>query len=81
MMVYYCILAGIGFLLNIWLYVDDIKNRGGILNKVDKGGKDEDDVGLNNLQASPTVDQRRKAEQMLGQTNGEEDQEIDMKIK
>jgi len=32
----------IGFLVNIWLYLDDKNNRGGVLAKVDKGEKLED---------------------------------------
>lgn len=33
---YFDVLALIGIVLNVWLYVDDLKNRGGILNRVDK---------------------------------------------
>ena len=40
-MIYYSALAFIGVLLNTWLYIDDMKNRNGILNKVDKGDEDE----------------------------------------
>ena len=28
--------AAIGFLINLWLYTDDIKNRGSVLNNVEK---------------------------------------------
>lgn len=64
MMVYYCVLSGIGFLLNCVLYYDDINKRGGVLNNVDKG-ESEEDAGLNNLMASPTPDQRRVADDNL----------------
>ena len=40
--VYFEVLAVIGILLNLLLYFDDLKNRGGILNRVDKGEKLED---------------------------------------
>ena len=40
--VYFELLAIIGICFNLLLYFDDIKNRGGILNKVDKGEKLED---------------------------------------
>lgn len=32
----------LGFFVNIWLYFDDKRNRGGILDKIDKGDKLED---------------------------------------
>ena len=37
MMVYFSILAIIGIGINLWLYLDDIRNRDGILDKCDKG--------------------------------------------
>ena len=40
--IYFELLAIIGICFNLLLYVDDIKNRGGILNRVDKGEKLED---------------------------------------
>ena len=36
-LVYFCALCVVGFLINLLLYVDDITNRGGVLDKVDKG--------------------------------------------
>ena len=42
---YYSLLALMGIALNIWLYVDDIRNHDSILNKVDRGetnGKSEE---------------------------------------
>ena len=35
LMLYFCSLASIGFLLNAWLYQDDIANRGGVLNAIE----------------------------------------------
>jgi len=32
--------AMIGLIFNIWLYVDDIKNRGGVLDEIKKKVKD-----------------------------------------
>ena len=55
-LVYFEVLGGIGLCLNLLLYFDDIKNRGGVLNRVDKA--EELDV----LMASPTVDSRKKAQ-------------------
>ena len=57
-LVYFEVLAVIGICLNLWLYFDDLKNRGGILNKVDKG------EALTELMASPTKDTKRRAQQM-----------------
>ena len=34
-LMYFCILAMIGIMLNVWLYIDDLKNRNGVLDKVD----------------------------------------------
>lgn len=34
---FWAVISIIGILLNIWLYIDDIKNHGGQLNKVHKG--------------------------------------------
>ena len=53
---YFEVLAVIGILLNLLLYFDDLKNRGGILNKVDKGEQ------LTELMASPTKDTKRRAQ-------------------
>ena len=40
-MMYYCALIGISFILNIWLYIDDIRKRNSVLNRVDKVEKTE----------------------------------------
>ena len=37
LMMYFSMLAIVGIILNVWLYMDDIKNRGGVLDKVDEG--------------------------------------------
>ena len=55
---YFEVLAVIGILLNLLLYFDDLKNRGGILNRVDKGEKLED------LMATPKTETKNKARQM-----------------
>ena len=41
-------LALLGFLSNVWLYVDDVRNRGGVLNLVHRGngGEERDTVVL-----------------------------------
>ena len=36
-MMYFSMLAIVGIFLNVWLYMDDLKNRGGVLDKVDEG--------------------------------------------
>lgn len=51
---YFCLLAVIGIVLNVWLYLDDIKNRNSILNRLDKGETIED------LTTSPVGTERRK---------------------
>ena len=56
--VYFEVLAVIGICLNLWLYMDDLKYRGGILNKVDKGEE------LADLMATPRQDAKSKARQM-----------------
>ena len=38
---YFSALALVGILLNSWLYIDDVRNRGSVLHRLDKGGKDE----------------------------------------
>lgn len=54
-LVYFCILSIIGFFINIWLYIDDIRNRGGILDKVDTGDKEEEEVPkVGDFVTSPT---------------------------
>lgn len=57
-LVYFELLGGIGLCLNLVLYFDDIKNRGGVLNRVDKVEE------LDELMATPTVAKRDKAQQM-----------------
>ena len=65
-MVYFCFLSIIGFFINIWLYIDDIKNRGGVLDKVDTGEGDGGQANpVNDFVASPTQAQRRQNKQDL----------------
>lgn len=85
-MIYYCALSCIGFVLNIWLYVDDIKNRNGILDKVDKKGDDDNsgaNMGITDLMTSPTPAARRDLEKQLRESKqlDGDDMEVDMKIK
>ena len=49
-MVFLGFLSLIGMLLNIWLYYDDIHNRGGILNNVPST--------VTEMMQSPTMDRR-----------------------
>jgi len=63
-MVYFCVLSCIGFLINMWIYFDDLKYRGGVLDKVDKGdAASELEGGVENFMQSPTMEQRRRAEE------------------
>lgn len=57
-LIYFIFLGCIGLCLNLVLYFDDLKNRGGVLNRVDKAEE------LDTLMASPTTDNRKKAQQM-----------------
>jgi len=36
-MLYFSALGCVGIIFNTWLYVDDLRNRGGVLNSVDRG--------------------------------------------
>ena len=59
MMMYYSGIACCGIVFNVWLYFDDLKNRGGILDAVDTG------ENLEELMTSPLPSEKRKlAEQM-----------------
>lgn len=53
LMMYFSLLAIIGIFVNVWLYIDDIKNRKGILNAVDEGDN------LEKLATTPVADNRR----------------------
>lgn len=37
LMAYFSVLAIVGIFFNVWLYVDDLKYRGGVLNSIDSG--------------------------------------------
>lgn len=54
LMVYFAGLACCGIFFNVWLYIDDLKNRDGILDKVDEG------ENLEELMTSPTGPNRRE---------------------
>lgn len=47
----------VGIVLNTWLYFEDIRNNGGILNKVHKGD------GIEEMMKSPTREERRRIEE------------------
>lgn len=53
LMMYFCGLAVAGICFNVWLYIDDLQNRGGVLDKVDDG------EALEDLMTSPTGEKRR----------------------
>jgi len=53
-MMYFSALACCGIVFNVWLYIDDLKNRNGILDAIDKG------ENLETLMTSPTGENRRK---------------------
>jgi MFS family permease len=54
LMMYYCVLAMIGIFFNVWLYFDDLRNRGGILDKVDDG------ENLQELMTTPVDESKRR---------------------
>ena len=57
LMIYFCALSLIGLCINIWLYVDDIKYRGGILDKVDNGNSaeaEDEKLKVGDFMTSPT---------------------------
>lgn len=56
LMMYFSILACCGIGINVWLYVDDLKYRGGILDKVDTG------ENLEELMSTPVAANRRDAQ-------------------
>lgn len=57
--------ATVGFCFNIWLYVDDLKNRDGQLDKVPKPkGEGEGDGGLTDMMTSPTTARKLPGEEI-----------------
>ena len=54
LMMYYSGLACVGIVFNVWLYIDDLRNRGGILDAVDTG------ENLNELMTTPTDENKRR---------------------
>lgn len=65
LMMYFCFLSAIGIVFNVWLYIDDLKNRGGILDRVDEG------ENIADLMTSPVADKRRKFEEVEGDDEAE----------
>ena len=79
LMMYYSGLACVGIVFNVWLYIDDLRNRGGILDAVDTG------ENLNELMTTPTDEnKRRKAKEHFDSPDDDDDMmavEDDEKIK
>ena len=72
-MMFFALLAIIGICFNVWLYIDDLKNRKGILDAVDKGDNLED------LMSTPVAADRRKAaEKAMALEDG--DAEVQMNV-
>ena len=70
--IYFCILCVIGFFINVWMYLDDLKNRGGVLHYVDNGDDNEDEPKVTDFVTSPTATQRRKAEEEVQELKAKE---------
>ena len=68
-MMYFCFLSLCGIFINIWLHIDDVKNRDSILNRVDKGDN------LAALMTSPTGPKRRE----FNDPNDNDDDEMKLK--
>ena len=79
LMMYYSGLACVGIVFNVWLYIDDLRNRGGILDAVDTG------ENLNELMTTPTDEnKRRKMKEHFDSPDDDDDMmavEDDEKIK
>jgi len=75
-MMYFSVLALIGITLNIILYIDDIKNRGSILSRVDKGDN------LKDLMSTPVQENRRRqAAEAMAQPDDHAEMEMNMDYK
>ena len=74
-MIYFCILAASGIIFNVWLYFDDIRNRGGILDAIDDG------TGQNNkdLMSTPVPTNRRE-EALRAMEAPDDDAEVEMNV-
>ena len=72
-MMYFSLLACIGIFFNVWLYFDDIRNRGGILDAIDDGS------GQNNeaLMSTPVASNKRD-EAMRAMKASDDDAELEM---
>ena len=73
LMMYFSVLACIGIFFNVWLYFDDIRNRGGILDAIDDGS------GQNNeaLMSTPVAANKRD-EAMRAMKASDDDAELEM---
>ena len=58
---YYSILAIVGILLNTWMYIDDIRNRDSVLDKVDRGGKEDDALRSSLAERLETVNEHERS--------------------
>ena len=72
-MMYFSLLCCFGIFFNVWLYFDDIRNRGGILDAIDDGS------GQNNeaLMSTPVASNKRD-EAMRAMKASDDDAELEM---
>ena len=73
LMIYFSALSCIGIVFNVWLYIDDLRNRGGILDAVDKG-----ETSLENLMTTPTQESKRREAQKHFDSPNEDDVEMNV---
>ena len=71
-MMFFSALACLGIIFNVWLYIDDLKNRNGILDSVNP------DEMLQKLMTSPEQNNRRGRDD---QEDGDYDMAVDDDIK
>lgn len=72
-MMYFSGLACIGIFFNVWLYMDDLRNRNGVLDKVDQG------ENLKDLMSTPTNENnRRKAVEAMAQPDDNAEMEMNL---
>lgn len=72
-MIYFSLLACCGIVFNVWLYFDDIRNRGGVLDKVDSG------ENLEELMSTPVAANRRD-EAARAMKQSDDDAELEMNV-
>lgn len=73
LMMYFSVLACCGIFFNVWLYFDDIRNRGGILDAVDNG------ENLEQLMSTP-VPKNRRDEAARAMKTADDDEELEMNV-